>query len=46
MFNKSNYQSPECTVVDVRTEGVLCASSGEIQTPNTETFDPIKDFEW
>ena len=46
MLNKSNYQSPYCTTMDVCAEGVLCSSTGEVNARNTETFNQITDFEW
>ena len=46
MLKMSNYQSPVCDAVDLHPEGVLCVSGNQVSGPDTETFDPMTDFEW
>ncbi len=43
MHYNVNYQSPECQITDMLTEGVLCNS----QIPSsTEDFSNLDDFVW
>jgi hypothetical protein len=46
MLKESHYFSPKCTVENVCTEGVICASVDEVDAQNTEMFDPLNDFQW
>ena len=44
MLNDLYYSSPVCTVVGVRSEGILCASSSEMNS--AEEFEELTEFEW
>jgi len=48
MSKELNYQSPECVLFMVRTEGVLCSSADGFGTTSTstETFEKLNEFNW
>ena len=46
MLNELHYSTPVCTVVDVRSEGILCESSSEMKSTSAEEFEELTEFEW
>jgi len=46
MLNELYYSSPACTIVEVRSEGILCGSVSEVEETSTEVFGNLKDFGW
>ena len=49
MSKKINYLAPECTLIDVRVEGLLCVSTFMFDASSeksTETFEELSKFEW
>ena len=46
MLNGLYYSSPVCTVVDVRSEDILCESSSEMKSTSAEKFEELTEFEW
>ena len=40
-LNDLYYSSPVCTVVGVRSEGILCASSSEMKSTSAEEFEEL-----
>ena len=46
MLNELYYSTPVCTVVGVRSEGILCGSFSDMKSTSTEEFEKLTDFEW
>ncbi len=36
---KESYINPECKVVNIETEGIICSSNGNANISNTNVFD-------
>ena len=46
MLKESSYLSPDCTLINVCGEGLLCASVDKVDASSTETFESLTDFGW
>lgn len=42
----NDYSTPVCTVIGVRSEGILCESSSEMKSTSAEKFEELTEFEW